>query len=226
MENKALAYIRVSTDDQTNSLQVQKEKILQYCLFHNILLVETFTDENISGGTEFKKRPGGKLASTKLIDIKTIIAVKPDRLFRNTVDALLTVEQWNKQNINLHIVDLGGASFSTSTAIGRFIFTNLIAMSEFEKNVTGERTKDVLQSKKASLKTYSGPILGYDQVNGLLIPNPTEQEIISTIKTLSSKNFKPNRIARILNNTGSRTKNNLKFFASTIQRILKNKIHS
>lgn len=226
MNNKCYGYIRVSTSDQDNSLEVQEKRIKEYCLFKHLDLIEIIVDENISGFKQLDKRPGGnKLNSLIQGNTKIIVTIKPDRLFRNTVDAITTVDTWNSQNIVLHIVDMGGATIDTTSATGKMIFTVLIAFSQFERDITGERTKAILNNKKSTKKVYSGPILGFDNINGQLIPNKNEQETIKTILNLS-KRFAPNRISRILNNTGFRTKSLKPFHPSTIQYILKNPIYN
>jgi len=164
---KCIAYIRVSTSDQSNSLEVQKKKIAEYCAFKELEVVEFIADEDVSGGKEFYKRPGGRIAQKHFNNgVTTIVAIKPDRLFRNVKDALITVDDWNKEEIDLHIVDLGGNSLTTKTAIGRLFFTTVIAFAEFERNITGERIKVVLNNKKATMKAYTGQVLGYDNING------------------------------------------------------------
>ncbi len=229
--NKAIGYIRVSTNEQTNSVEVQKTRIQEYCIFQKLTLTEIIIDQDVSGFREFNKRPGGKIASTilKSPEIKTIVAAKHDRLFRNLEDALITTAQWNKQSVDLHIIDMGGASVTTKTANGKLIFSMLIAISQFERDVTGERTKAVLDSKRSKGKTYSRPILGFDNIgnpkNKTMVPNPLEQEIIFTIKSLANTHNE-NRIARILNNTGFRSKTNKRFSRNTIQYILRNPIYS
>jgi len=218
---QAHGYIRVSTNKQDESLETQETAIRNYCKFKNIHLIDIFIDNNISGFTEINKRPAG----SKLKNVNNIIVTKPDRLFRNVKDAISTTEEWNSQNINLHIVDMGGISLTTNTAIGKLMFTTIIAFSEFERNITGERTKAILKNKKETNKTYCRLLFGYDNINGKLTPNKSELETISTIKNLSTK-FKPTRIARILNNTGHRTKTNKRFHQSTINYIIKNPIYT
>ncbi len=47
--NKAVGYIRVSTDLQDNSLVVQEQRIKEYCIFNKLELVELLTDIDVSG---------------------------------------------------------------------------------------------------------------------------------------------------------------------------------
>ena len=227
MENNSVyAYIRVSTDLQDNSVEVQEKRIREYCEFKHLHLVDIFTDEGVSGSVPIDKRPeGSKLCALLTKDVKGLICVKPDRLFRSTVDALTSVEKWDKLGIELHVVDLNGATLNTKTASGKLIFTILIAYASFEREQTGERIKAVLNNKKESKKTYSARVLGYDNVEGHMVPNIEEQEIINYIKILHAKEYGPTRIAKALNRFGYRTKTKKKFFPSTVQAVMGNTIH-
>lgn len=222
---KTLGYIRVSTKDQKDSIIVQENKIREYCRFKNINLNQIITDEDISGGTPFRERPGGSQIFNSLSAGDTIISIKPDRLFRNVQDALLTVDHWDHHNISLHIIDLGGNSIDTKTAMGRLFFTQAISMAEFERRITGERTKAILNNRKDSSKVYCNKILGFEKINGELLPNPIEMQTVRKIFSLAA-NHNPNQIANALNQTGITTKTGSKFLPSTIRYILKNPIYS
>lgn len=223
---KAIIYIRVSTQDQENSKEIQKERLISYCKFQNLEIEEMFIDENISGFTELKNRPAGSKALKCLEKGKasTIVAIKPDRLFRNTADALMTIDLWNEQGVDLHIIDMGGASFTTKTAIGRMVFTTLIAFAQFERDITAERTSAVLQAKKAAGKVYCRSILGFDKIGDQLIPNENEQKTIKAIMELSNSH-NPNAIADILNEHGYTTKAGKPFYRATVNSIINNPIY-
>lgn len=222
---KTLGYIRVSTKDQKDSIIVQENKIREYCRFKNIHLNQIITDEDISGGTPFRERPGGSQIFNSLSAGDTLISIKPDRLFRNVQDALLTVDHWDHHNISLHIIDLGGNSIDTKTAMGRLFFTQAISMAEFERRITGERTKAILNNRKDSSKVYCNQIFGFDKIEGQLTPNQSEMQIIQKIKLWSS-HMNPNQIASELNRLSYTTKTGKPFLPSTIRYILKNPIYS
>ena len=64
MKTKTAIYIRVSTDKQESSEELQKEKCLAYCNMMGYDVVDILTDSNVSGGIELFKRPeGAKLYS-------------------------------------------------------------------------------------------------------------------------------------------------------------------
>jgi site-specific DNA recombinase len=221
---KAVGYIRVSSDDQANSLIAQKEKIEAYAKFSSLELVDVFVDENVSGGMPIFERKGGAVmeAFVRKNKISEIIIVKPDRAFRDVVNSLQTMEKWKEEGVSLHISDMGGISLNTNSAIARLLFTTVISMAEFERNITGERIRTVFESKKSSGKKYSRPMYGYDNVDGMMIKNDQEQAIIDCMREWKSQGMSYAKIASNLNDSGVKSKCGKNFHTSTIKYILTN----
>ena len=67
-------------------------------------------EEGVSGAKPLGIRPGGiellALVATKKVG--HIVALKLDRLFRDAADALHQSRAWDKAEIALHLVDMGG----------------------------------------------------------------------------------------------------------------------
>lgn len=236
---KAALYIRVSTNNQENSVLAQTDRLRSYCKFNNIEIVKILEDQDVSGGMEIYKRPSGSeiQALVKNKEINCVIATNLDRLFRSTLDALITVDKWDKENIGLHFADSGGVSFDCSTANGRLFFTMQASMATYERAKTSERIKEVSDHKKKNMKTYGPAPLGFDIVGreldkdgkvlsgGSLIPNEKEQEVVREIFNLRSRKMSMGKIADRLNKNGVSTKNNAEYHASTIKHILDNNIY-
>jgi site-specific DNA recombinase len=147
---KAIGYIRVSTDEQAKegvSLENQEEKIRDYCKLKDFEILEIIQDAGISAKN--LKRPGAQkvleMARNKMID--AVIVYKLDRMFRSTVDALETTSQFDKWGVSFHSIQ---EALDTKSAMGKFFFTLTAALAEMEREIIGERTKDVLQRKKAN----------------------------------------------------------------------------
>lgn len=202
---KTLSYIRVSTDKQEMSLEVQKEAIERYCLYKNITVDELVIDEDVSGGKPLKDRPNGK----RLFDdgILNIVVYRLDRAFRNVIDALSCADYFNSKNITLHIVDLAGANINTATATGRLMFTMLASLAEYERSIIKERTKDGLKKRKDNGVRWSNNIpFGYRVKDGSGINHRTknanqdvivsdeEQKVIAAVKELINKGVPYSRI--------------------------------
>jgi site-specific DNA recombinase len=224
----AVGYIRVSTDIQDNSLEMQKQRIADYCRFKGIRITKFFIDEDVSGGKPLSQRPAG----AKLVEalskgkVTNIVALKLDRVFRNTVDALTMAEQWNKEKVSFHLVDQGGQAVDTSTSVGWLIYTQLVSFAEFERKQISERTSKVLSYKKESSMVYSGPIFGFTRDGDYLKVNSEEMKVVKMIHEWRNGGDSLQHIADCLNLKQVQTKKGGIWHPSTIGKILKNSIYS
>lgn len=223
---KAIAYIRVSTLEQARegvSLDAQEDRVITYCSFQGLPLIAVIRDEGISASKELKTREGGKelLEKIKSEKITDIVALKLDRLFRNSIDALTNTAIWDKAGISLHLVDMGGQTLNTATAMGRFFLSMMSAFAELERNMISERTKTALNHMKKNGQVFNHIPYGFLISNDMLIEDSSEQIAIQMIKELRSNNFSLRDIATTLTEKGVRTKNEAKWHPSTVSNILK-----
>jgi len=222
---RAVGYIRVSSEEQVRhglSLEAQRESLLAYAKLKGLELVAIFEDPGVSGGKPLSERPGGRalLAALKRGEANAVIAVKLDRLFRSSVDALSTLETWQKAGIAIHIVDLGGMPFDSSSAVGKFLLSVLVATAEMEKNLICERTRAVLAFKKANGEAYNHPPYGYKRDGKKLVPDPNEQAVIARILDLRARGYSLRRIATTLSAEGIPSKRNQTWSAEAVRRVL------
>jgi len=228
---QAIGYIRVSTADQSDngvSLKDQAEKIKDYCKFKEFDLVDIIEDKGISAGIPLSERPGGQELEQMVADddIDIIVSVKLDRLFRDAVDCLNTSKSWDEQGKALHLLDLGGGTLDTSTAMGRMFLTMSAGFAEMERNLVKERTKTALAYKKKNKEVYSGIPFGYDRKNDRLVRNENEQKAIRLMQRLRNQGETLRSIAAELENRNIKTKKgNSKWYAQTVSQILKNDLH-
>ncbi len=146
---RVIGYIRVSTDDQARegvSLDAQEARIRAYAEMAGLELVDVIRDAAISGTVPLADRAGG--AALLDHDVDHVIALKLDRLFRDAADALSQTRSWDKAGIALHLIDVGGATINTSTAMGRMFLTMMAGFAELERNLISERTAMALAYKK------------------------------------------------------------------------------
>jgi len=132
---KAAIYLRVSRADQRSGLQLDEATAL--VSQRGWTLVETFSDEGISGAKI--TRPG----LTKLKDaarrrsFDVLVVWRSDRLFRSLRDMVLTLDEFRA--LELGFVSVTEA-FDTTTPAGRLLLHVVAAMAEFEREVLRERT--------------------------------------------------------------------------------------
>ena len=182
------AYARVSTIQQANdgdSLEAQVKQVLGYASSRGLELHETdvFVEKGVSGGQEFNSRPEGSrlLASLEAGDI--VIFPKLDRGFRNTRDALNVLHSLKEKGVSVHSIDLGGDV--TGNGVGAIIFTILSAFATFERERIASRISEVKQMRKAQGYFVGGRrAFGYNVLDGLKVPNRTEQELIKEMKRM------------------------------------------
>ena len=194
---KAIVYIRVSTDDQANSVEMQEEKCVAYCNFHGYTIDGVIKDINISGSSKLFTREGGK--QLKSIKDVNIITLKLDRMFRNVLDCLNSLDHFTENNCALTFVDMGGMSMDTSSSLGRWFITMLSSFSELERNIIAERTTSVLRSKKSRGEQYNGTALfGFKYVDKKIVEGEDIEIVKDIIARLKRKEKKAD-ICRVHN---------------------------
>ena len=217
---KAIGYIRVSTDEQVKegvSLENQEAKIRAYCDLKDLKLLEIVEDAGISAKN--LRRPGAQrvieMARNKMVD--AVVVYKLDRMFRSTVDALETTKQFDKWSVSFHSIQ---ETIDTKSAMGKFFFTLTAALAEMEREIIGERTRDVLQQKKANGEVYGHVPFGFKRFKGKLLAHKAEQKIIQTVLGMRQEGLNYSKISRELNHMGLKTKLGNRWFAQTVKNVI------
>ena len=215
-----VGYARVSTVEQRDegiSLDVQQQKINAYCTVKDWNLSEIIRDEGISAKN--LNRPGIDIliSSVKAGTIKTVIVCKIDRLTRSVADLNRLVELFKKYDVAL--VSLA-ESLDATTATGRLMMNLLASVSQWEREIIGERTKDALTYLREQKKVYSRPVFGYKENNGTLEKDPDDEETFRLIRKMKKAGFSYHKIADELNTAEIATKRDGTWHANTVRRIL------
>lgn len=223
----AVIYVRVSTADQAEhgvSLDAQQGRLSAYAVACGLDVVAVVREEGISGTIPLSDRPEGSRVAEMVSSgkVRHVIALKLDRLFRSAVDALATTAEWDKSGIALHLVDMGGASLNTGSAMGRMMLTMMAGFAQFERDLTAERTTAALAHKKANGAAYSPTPFGKTREGDTLLDNEEERGTIDRIRAWREEGFSLRWIASRLNEEGVSTKQGRIWHASTIRYILKN----
>ena len=118
-----IAYARVSTDDQTT--ENQKRTIAD-----RYKVDKWYTEDGVSGSVPAAQRP----AMAALLDYAregdTVVVVAIDRLGRDTIDVLTTVETLKGRGVAIVSMREG---FDLSTPAGEFMLTMLSAVAKLER---------------------------------------------------------------------------------------------
>lgn len=171
---RLIGYIRVSTDEQArngHSLAVQDAALHKYCDLFGHDLVDVIIDDGVSAGTELAKRPGGAQLMDRLRDgdADGVVFTDLDRVFRRTVDGLLTAEWFDRRGLGIHAVY---EHIDTSDPDGWFILTIKLAGAERERRKTIQRNTRVSAGLKADGKVYGHTPYGCTRVGDCLFKDP------------------------------------------------------
>ena len=233
---KALAYIRCSTEEQKVSglgIEAQRQRIEGYCQMRGMELIEVFDDAGVSGGKPLEDRPAGSkvLEAVRKNKVKHVVVMKLDRAFRDAADCLNVTRDWDKQGVSFHILDMGGTSIDTSTAMGRMFLTMAAGFAELERNLIKERTKAALGVKRSRGERISryapfGSDFGPDSRNGndttVLVDNSQELATVQDMRAMRSSGWTLREIAEELEFRGIKTKKgNEKWSHRSVDAILK-----
>lgn len=160
-------------------------------------------------------------------DAHHIVALKLDRLFRSTEDALHSTQEFEQRGFTLHLTDMGGQNLNTGSAMGRMMLTLLASFAEFEKNLIGERTSTALQHKKRNGKVYGHAPYGFDISEGGkdLVPSEPEQKTLKYIFLWRKEGASLHVITTRLNDLGVPSKKGGKWHAATVAHIVNNDLY-
>ncbi|KXL51926.1 hypothetical protein CLNEO_26250 [Anaerotignum neopropionicum] len=225
----AAAYIRVSTDEQTEySPTVQLEDILSYAEKNGFLIPKEFIfkDEGISGRSA-DKRPGFqemiRQARKKQNKIKCIIVHKYDRFARNKEDAVLYKALLKKDGVKVISVK---EPIPQDDKFAVIYESMLEAMAEYYSLNLAEEVKKTM-AKKAQLGEYqASPPFGYSMKNKILTPIAEEAAMVRFIfEAYAWGNESMFSLSRHMNQMGFLTHRGGTFENRTIQYILNNPVY-
>jgi DNA invertase Pin-like site-specific DNA recombinase len=225
---RAILYIRVSTDEQADhgvSLAAQEAKLRAYCELRGLDVAAVVIDAGVSAGKPLASREGGKrvLDLVQRKQVQAVVAYKLDRLFRNCADCLMTTEQWDKKSVALHLVDLGGQTLDTSSAMGRFFLTVMAGAAELERGLVIERTTAAMAHKKAIGQRVGDIPYGYELADDgiTLLPHEGEQALIDAVREARRRGLAQRAIVAELTRQGFTTRKGTAIQLTQVQRILR-----
>ena len=219
----AVGYVRVSTErqaDQGVSLEAQEAKIRAMATVQGVTLTEVIVD----GGESAKslKRPGLQrlLAMVETGKVQAVIVAKLDRMTRSVKDLCGLLELFEKRKVALVSV---AESLDTGSAAGRLVITIMGAVSQWEREAIGERTRDALQHKRSNGERVGNIEFGYrlGPDGKHLVLDPTEQAALADIRALCAQRLSMRAIAAELNERGHTTRRGTPWRLESVARVLK-----
>lgn len=218
---KVVGYIRVSTEMQAAegvSLEAQRAKITAYCIAMDCDLVAIVEDAGISAKS--LDRPGLRSALAMLESGKAqaMLVTKLDRLTRSVRDLGDLIERFFSKYSLLSMSD----QIDTRSATGRLMLNLLTSVAQWERETTGERTRDALAHKRANGEFTGGNAPYGFSVNeeGKLVPNAAEQDVLRIVREMKDAGLSMTAIANELARAGLVPRSGKVWHAQQIKRML------
>ena len=210
-----IGYIRVSTTEQAReglSMEAQETRIRAYCDIYDLGPVEIVKDNGKSAAT--LRRAGMEYLLERILKkaeqpVTAVVVYKLDRMFRNVLDGLHTLETFKAHGVAFHSVQ---EQWNTSSAAGEFALNLMLALAQLERQQIGERTRDTLQATKKS--PGGTPVLDDRKENGKLVmgnapyglrwegegadrklvPIPEEMDVVRRVFWMQDNGARPGKI--------------------------------
>jgi site-specific DNA recombinase len=207
---KIVVYVRVSTQDQAAngvSLEAQEARLRAYAGIYDLAVVDAIADAGESGKS--LNRPGLQraLAMLRRGEADGLAVVSLSRLTRSVRDWQDLVDGYFGERPGKQLFSVN-ESIDTRSAMGRMVLNILLSVAQAERETTCERTKAALTHKITNGQRCGRLRYGYDlDPDGKsLVPNPSEQVTIATMRELRQAGYSLRRIAAELTAAGVPTK--------------------
>lgn len=149
------AYGRHSTNKQELTQEVQEARTREY--WQRTLAPEGVAwggfryDKATSARIPMGERPEGRAVFLAAQPGDFIVVSKMDRAFRSLRDGISSMDQWAARNVTFVTLDL---QVDTSSPLGKFFRSILLAVAELEREFTRQRTQDVIDSRRKAGQPY------------------------------------------------------------------------
>jgi DNA invertase Pin-like site-specific DNA recombinase len=186
---------------------------------HNTELIDLIVD----GGESAKslQRPGMERLLS-LVDgkkVQAVIVAKLDRLTRSVKDLCELLERFERRGVALISV---AESLDTSSAAGRLVLNIMTAVSQWEREAIGERTRDAMHHKRSRGERVGNVVYGFRLADDgqHLEPDPDEQAALAEIRKLRVSGTTMRGIAAALNHSMFRTRRGTEWRLESVARVL------
>lgn len=216
----AIAYLRVSTDDQALGPVAQRASIEAWAASAGVTVVAWHADLGVSGAAPFEARPALQSAVADLVThgAGVLVIAKRDRLARDTMTAAVVTRMVERAGATVTSADGTGNGTGPEAALMRGIID---AFAQYERALISTRTKAALSVKRARGERTGGIPLGCTtSADGVqLVADEREAVAVARILELRASGVSLVRIAAQLDVEGHRARGG-RWHATSVARVI------
>ncbi len=208
-------YIRVSTDLQAKeiegSLKTQRQRLEEELARRGAeecqwVVLKVYEERGRSGKDTNRPEFQSMLQDIKdgLIDV--VACTELSRVSRSVIDFLKFVHFLEEYRCDFLCLK---QNFDTTTSHGKLLVTITVALAQFERELTSERTKSAFLARARRGIWNGGVVLGYRpdaSHKGYLVINPEEADLVRLIFKLYTEVGSYTKVRDLINAKGYRTK--------------------
>ena len=203
---RAIAYLRVSTEEQGDSragIDAQEETIRAEITHRGWTLTDVRVD--VASGKSLRKRDelGRTLRDLAAGEADVLVVAKLDRLSRSVMDFAAIMETAKGEGWSIVVLDM---DVDMTTSMGELVANIMISLAQWERRVIGERTKAAL----AVVKSRGTPLGRRSNV---------DPETLRLIRMLRDGGRSYQGIADALTREGVDTAQGGKWHAATVRKL-------
>lgn len=198
----AIAYLRVSTDEQRLGPEAQRATIDAWAAREGVEVLAWHTDQGVSGGSEIAERPGlvAALGELRAARAGVLVTAKRDRIARDVAVAAMIDKA--VRACGARVVSADGVGNGDSPADG-FMRSILDAAAAYERELIRARTKAALAAKRAKGERAGECPFGWTaDASGRLAEDPAEQAVLAEVRGLRAEGLSLRRIVAELEARG------------------------
>ena len=208
MRKQNVAYLRVSTESQTEKygLDVQKQNIIEYCDRNGISIDKWYVDGGYSGSKLDRPEIQELLDDAEKGNIGKVFIYKLDRMSRDVIDTLnLCTKVLPK--FGVEVISMT-EEIRTERPMDKVMLTMNAAMNQYEREVIRMRMSAGMRERvKKGLWMGGGRVpfgYYYDRNDGILHPKEEEAETVRKAYELYIDGYSCERISKMLGFKGER----------------------
>lgn len=216
----AVAYVRVSTDEQALGPEAQRAAVTAWAAANGHDLVAVFEDLGISGGADLDDRPGllAALDAVRHHGGAVLLVAKRDRLARDTFVSAMVERLVERAGARILAADGTGNGDGPEALLLRRMVD---AFAEYERSLIRARTRAALRVKKDRReRTGSVPYgLRLDDDGVHLVVHPEEARVVALVAAGRAAGRSLREIAAQLTEAGHRPRGGRSWHVQTIANI-------